>query len=382
MKKRHTLAVSCLVSVAFLTMGIAIAANREQVFVKAEPCEHSGNHYAAKAANVDEHGHKEFWACCKCHEQWLEEPAVGTFVDADDSAMSGGMLPGHIAYIPSELEELAAEAVVRSYSPKSYFGEKGTYEFDIIAGTTDLIATNATVAAAYATLETDAVAHKANRAQVDEDFATYRATLLAQYQQFMVAQVTSCLQGIYGSINQGVLAADVVSNAYVEGGTPSYKTWVFLDPTAGGDNRWWIPAPYKGVSIISYANSVASSLTTMEAVEQKLDALMFDVARSSTQVILEVEMLHAMNANGHLTYNGDTSAKEWWFVWTYAANSGLQYVGCDESYDPSTCDNYRLCGGIFNPDHADAYKTATLPGLIALANWIIANQVDDMFKAA
>ena len=380
MKNKHILMISGLVTVSALVIGIAMAANKRVANVNATECEHEGFHYEAKAANVDEHGHKEFWACCKCHEAFLANPG-GAFVDADDSTMSGGMAPSHIAYIPSELEGLAAEAVVKSYSPHSYYEQNTTYEFDIFAGTTDLIAKNATVASAYSTVCTDAVAHKANRTQVEEDYAAFRAVLVEEYGKSMVQQVTNVLIGTYGVVNQGVLAAEV-SNGHINCGINTYATWVAVNPTdlswAAADNRYWIPSAYMGNAIINYAESVRTSLTTMSAIEAKLDALMLDCARSAGQFIMEAEMNHAFIDHGHPTYNGDPNADEFWFVWSYNGTSGLQNVSCDTSYDPSTCTNYRLCAALYKPDDSDF--STTLSSVIVMANWIIANQVDDMFK--
>ena len=372
--------ISGLVTISALVIGIAMVANKRVTNVNATECEHEGFHYNAKAADIDEHGHEEFWACCKCHEAFLSNPG-GTFVDADDSTMSGGMAPSHIAYIPSELEGLAAEAVVKSYSPHSYYSQNTTYEFDIIEGTTDLIATNATVASAYSTASTNAVAHKANRTQVEEDYAAFRAVLVEEYGKSMVQQVTNVLVGTYGVVNQGVLATEV-SNGHINCGIDAYATWVAVNPTdlswAAADNRYWIPSAYMGNAIINYAESVRASLTTMSAIEAKLDALMLDCARSAAQFIMEAEMYHAFATNGYLTYNGNKTATEWWFVWTYYGTSGLQNVSCDTSYDPSTCTNYRLSKALYNPDDGDF--STTLSSVITMANWIIANQVDDMFK--
>ncbi len=258
--------ISGLVTVSALVIGIAMAANKRVANVNATECEHEGFHYNAKAADIDEHGHKEFWACCKCHEAFLSNPG-GTFVDADDSTMSGGMAPSHIAYIPSELEGLAAEAVVKSYSPHSYYEQNTTYEFDIVAGTTDLIATNATVASAYSTASTNAVAHKANRTQVEEDYAAFRAVLVEEYGKFMVQNVKDVLIGTYGVVNNGVIAS-TISNGHLNCGTTGYYTWVAVNPTdkswGPADNRsGWIPTPYLSDSIIAYAEAVRPSLTTM-----------------------------------------------------------------------------------------------------------------------
>lgn len=381
MKKKHFLMISNLIGIGAFVIGIgAHFAAKSTISVRATECEHTGFHYQAKAATIDEHGHKEFWACCKCHEQFLEAPA-GTFVDVEDNNMSGAMTPSHIAYIPSELEDLAAEAVVKSYSPHSYYGTNTTYEFDIIPGTTNLISTNATVATAYSTVSTDAVAHKADREQVEADYAAFRAVLVEEYGKFMVQQVTDVLKGTYGVVNQGTLATEI-SNGHLNCGIDTYATWVAVDPTdmswTKADNRYWIPTAYMAENIIAYAESVRPSLTTMSAIEAKLDALMLDAARSAAQFIMEAEMCHAFATNGHLTYNGDVNATEWWFVWTYYGTSGLANVSCNDGYDPTSCNNYRLSKALYNP--ADGDFSTNLSTVITIANWIIANQVDDMFK--
>lgn len=46
-------------------------------------CTHSGNHYSGNDRHV------EFWTCCNCHETFLSQPEVGTFVDNSDSGMLG-----------------------------------------------------------------------------------------------------------------------------------------------------------------------------------------------------------------------------------------------------------------------------------------------------
>lgn len=75
--------------------------------------------------------------------------------------------------------------------------------------------------------------------------------------------------------------------------------------------------------------------------------------------------------------NGDKNCNEWWYVWTYANTSGLVNVCANPGYDASTCTNYRLNAALYNPAH-EAFHT-DLEGVIVMANWVIANQVDDMF---
>ena len=114
MKKRFvfiSLATGGLIATVLLFSGPA-----KFSFTKATTCEHSGNHYALKEADISHSGHKEFWACCKCHESFLENPG-GTFVDQDDSMMVGGLDETHIAYLApkgegytliKDFEEMAA----------------------------------------------------------------------------------------------------------------------------------------------------------------------------------------------------------------------------------------------------------------------------------
>lgn len=68
--------------------------------VKGDSCvEHVGYHYGYKAPEIGLAGHQEFWACCKCHQQFLEQPS-GNFTDSYDFYMTGGIDEHHIAYIP------------------------------------------------------------------------------------------------------------------------------------------------------------------------------------------------------------------------------------------------------------------------------------------
>lgn len=59
-------------------------------------CTHNGNHYTAVAATAESAGNKEFWACCSCLQQFLEEPATGTWTDK--GAYEGTLPSDHIAY--------------------------------------------------------------------------------------------------------------------------------------------------------------------------------------------------------------------------------------------------------------------------------------------
>lgn len=120
-KKKAIITLSAFaVSAIALTLTLVNAPRLNGHLVHATECEHAGNHYERKDATTTESGHKEFWACCKCNQQFLEQPAEGTFVDAPDSAMIGGLDDTHIAYIPqitttlSELNVICYEKFVTS----------------------------------------------------------------------------------------------------------------------------------------------------------------------------------------------------------------------------------------------------------------------------
>ena len=61
---------------------------------------HSGNHYLAKEATIDDPGWVEFWACCKCGHQYIGEAPEGDWVTQDPTHMIGVVDEGHIAYVP------------------------------------------------------------------------------------------------------------------------------------------------------------------------------------------------------------------------------------------------------------------------------------------
>ncbi len=83
---------------------IAANSSRNNLFkeVGAVECTyHEGYHYAAKAATDDESGWKEFWACCKCHHQYIGSAPAGNWVDQSEDNMDGVVDKNHIAFIPS-----------------------------------------------------------------------------------------------------------------------------------------------------------------------------------------------------------------------------------------------------------------------------------------
>lgn len=58
---------------------------------------HIGNHYSAKDPTCVDAGNKEFWACCECHEQFLEEPIESVWTDCGEYLDT--LLDTHIAYV-------------------------------------------------------------------------------------------------------------------------------------------------------------------------------------------------------------------------------------------------------------------------------------------
>lgn len=78
-KKIACLGLTCLFATS---VAVAFAANEVTgVGAAITECTHVGNHYEAKNPTAAEAGTKEFWACCSCHEHYLEKPA-GTWADA------------------------------------------------------------------------------------------------------------------------------------------------------------------------------------------------------------------------------------------------------------------------------------------------------------
>jgi len=73
---------------------------------------HHGNHYAAKAPTTTESGWQEFWACCDCGHQYIENAPAGSWVDQDANLMIGGVGQEHIAYLaPTEVSPKLKTAV-------------------------------------------------------------------------------------------------------------------------------------------------------------------------------------------------------------------------------------------------------------------------------
>ena len=99
-KKRIIIMLSALTVVAAATISLVFAKTSRRQSLQADECNHVGHHYERLDATTSSSGHKEFWACCLCGTQFLNQPAEGTFEDAEDSAMIGGLDDTHIAYIP------------------------------------------------------------------------------------------------------------------------------------------------------------------------------------------------------------------------------------------------------------------------------------------
>ena len=60
----------------------------------ASECNHVGNHYNALEATCSKAGHEEFWACCKCLQQFTTNPG-GTWTDKGTTTVDAT----HLAYI-------------------------------------------------------------------------------------------------------------------------------------------------------------------------------------------------------------------------------------------------------------------------------------------
>ena len=105
MKKTHLFISLGAVAISAIALSLALVPHAaHEDHVAHAVCEHVGNHYAEKDPTRTEAGHKEFWACCKCHEVFLTLPE-GTFTDADEALMTGGLGDAHPAYVaPYELE--------------------------------------------------------------------------------------------------------------------------------------------------------------------------------------------------------------------------------------------------------------------------------------
>lgn len=104
MNKKYLLYFSLVLfaSTAVSAVVFSSAAHKHEIaqLATATTCSgHVGYHYLRKEPTETESGHKEFWACCKCHQQFLAQPE-GSFETVDDGYMTGGLDSNHIAYLP------------------------------------------------------------------------------------------------------------------------------------------------------------------------------------------------------------------------------------------------------------------------------------------
>lgn len=65
------------------TLGVVAVAAAEPIknaiVASAQECDHNGNHYEAKDGNA-----KEYWICCKCHQEFYSQPADGDWGDGNE----------------------------------------------------------------------------------------------------------------------------------------------------------------------------------------------------------------------------------------------------------------------------------------------------------
>lgn len=61
--------------------GVAVAVTNSDGIIAAiaQECDHSGNHYSATDGNA-----KEYWICCKCHQEFYTQPHDGVWGDGDE----------------------------------------------------------------------------------------------------------------------------------------------------------------------------------------------------------------------------------------------------------------------------------------------------------
>lgn len=112
-----SLTAACVGLEAFVLFGQGVA--DLSLITHATECDgHVGYHYSYKAPTKTESGHLEFWTCCKCRQPFVAKPA-GSFLDADDSSMTGGLDVGHAAYLASTEDSVFA-------------GEDGIFEYSIV----------------------------------------------------------------------------------------------------------------------------------------------------------------------------------------------------------------------------------------------------------
>lgn len=83
----------------FAMIGIVQSNSQLKLSYADYSCDHIGYHYSAVNPTATTSGHREFWACCECHEQFLAQPKHGTFVNATDEQMTGTIDSSHVAYL-------------------------------------------------------------------------------------------------------------------------------------------------------------------------------------------------------------------------------------------------------------------------------------------
>lgn len=99
-KKISIIASIGLLLVGGLALGLTLSnTNNFEIVHGAECSYHHGYHYEAKDPDMNEAGHREFWACCVCGHQYLSQPN-GEFITQDDQYMIGVIDENHIAYLP------------------------------------------------------------------------------------------------------------------------------------------------------------------------------------------------------------------------------------------------------------------------------------------
>lgn len=98
-KNKKTLCFTLAITTAIVTLGATLLVkNNVGSSIIAQDCPHEGYHYDAHDSTCTVAGNKEFWACCKCHNQWLSNPG-GNFVD---NTLSEQLESTHIAYVAAE----------------------------------------------------------------------------------------------------------------------------------------------------------------------------------------------------------------------------------------------------------------------------------------
>ncbi len=95
-RSKNILGKSLFISgLSFVCLSIVLP-NVKSYGLYGQECNHSGNHYLAKEATCGEAGNKEFYACCKCVEQFLTYPG-GSFKEAGQ--YNEPLNQSHIAYV-------------------------------------------------------------------------------------------------------------------------------------------------------------------------------------------------------------------------------------------------------------------------------------------